>query len=841
MSIRTHLSRVAALGLASALAVTGLASAAAADEVAVADAGLAACLRDALGLNPDGPITVEAVAQLEELWCDGSVASLEGLQHATGLRALEVYPANRLTDLVPISALTGLEYLGLPGAGPVDLGPVAGLTGLVWLDLFESDVTVLPHLDGFDQLLAVDLGGTRIADLSPLGGARSLVSLWADGTPVTDISVVASLGSLTELVLADAGVEDLTPMRGHPRLEYVDMAGNAIRDASPLGTLPVLQEFFIEDQLIDGGAVTRCIPFASPQIVGVSGSAVAATSESSYAFGSQRLFIPYGTAELTFDDGAGFSGTVSYSAATSPYEDFSCPWPSTFTAAATVTGTAKEGSSLTATLAMTNAPAGLAPSWVWHDAISGYYLGAGQNYTPDSFDVGRKPRATATLRLPGMQETTITSAATSAILGAWPASLSMRFPAPVTTGINPSVDVRGLPAYGPAPSFKYTWKLDGKPVATTDWNKNGTWLIPASARGKKLSVDVSVKAAGYETKTYAGPSTTVLGSFGPVGQVYGISGTLEVGRTVSVKPPQWSPTPTSYAYQWRRDGKAISGATSSTYKLASADAGRKITVAITPKRSGYHGVAWVTWAEKVKPLFATAPQPKVTGSPTVGATVKASVGSWSPTPTSLSYQWIRNGVAIAGATKSTYTLTSADAGKQVQVKVTAKRSGYSPHARYSTKVTIGKKLTAVTPTISGTAKAGSTLTVKRGTWGPGTVPTKVQWYVNGKAVSGATGSTFKVRPSDVYKPITVKVTGSKSGYTTTSRTSVAKKVAAIDYASCTDMRKHYPHGIAKSATVKNKVSGVVQGGITSTTFVSASLYALNDESDRDKDGWACEP
>jgi len=60
------------------------------------------------------------------------------------------------------------------------------------------------------------------------------------------------------------------------------------------------------------------------------------------------------------------------------------------------------------------------------------------------------------------------------------------------------------------------------------------------------------------------------------------------------------------------------------------------------------------------------------------------------------------------------------------------------------------------------------------------------------------------------------------------------------YANCTAIKKVYPGGIAKSKSTVNLVNGKKKNGLKSTTKVSATLYAQNSKSDRDKDGWACE-
>jgi hypothetical protein len=79
-------------------------------------------------------------------------------------------------------------------------------------------------------------------------------------------------------------------------------------------------------------------------------------------------------------------------------------------------------------------------------------------------------------------------------------------------------------------------------------------------------------------------------------------------------------------------------------------------------------------------------------------------------------------------------------------------------------------LTASTPKVSGTPKVGRRLSVKRGTWTSGT-SFSYRWLANGRAVKGATRSTFVVPRSLKGKRISVRLTGRKSGYTTVTRTS----------------------------------------------------------------------
>lgn len=178
-------------------------------------------------------------------------------------------------------------------------------------------------------------------------------------------------------------------------------------------------------------------------------------------------------------------------------------------------------------------------------------------------------------------------------------------------------------------------------------------------------------------------------------------------------------------------------------------------------------------------MGASAPRQRgdsfVVRTKAVGATLTANVGTWSPTP-SLSYQWLRNGTAITGATAKTYKATTSDAGRALTVKVAARRTGCTTTSRTSAGASI--PLYAVTaPKITGTARVSSTLTLSRGTWTPTPSSYRYQWYRSGVALSGRTGSTYTLTWADKGRTITARVTASRTGYVTGTATTAGRTVS----------------------------------------------------------------
>jgi hypothetical protein len=79
--------------------------------------------------------------------------------------------------------------------------------------------------------------------------------------------------------------------------------------------------------------------------------------------------------------------------------------------------------------------------------------------------------------------------------------------------------------------------------------------------------------------------------------------------------------------------------------------------------------------------------PTISGTTTVGQTLTAANGTWSNTPTSYEYQWLRcnarggSCVNVANGTQKTYTLVGADATHTMRVRVTATNADGSSSAQ----------------------------------------------------------------------------------------------------------------------------------------------------------------
>jgi hypothetical protein len=357
-------------------------------------------------------------------------------------------------------------------------------------------------------------------------------------------------------------------------------------------------------------------------------------------------------------------------------------------------------------------------------------------------------------------------------------------PAPTISGAEYRVGTpltATVDAWSPAASFTYQWRRDldpndGRPGAMISGATRSTYTPQGRDAGARISVTVLGTAAGHiPTAVTSEPSAVVApGAIKATSPT--ISGTVRVGSTVRALSGSWT-SGTRFSYQWKANGAAISGATGFTFRPRASDRGKQLTVTITGSRKGYVGASRTSSAKTVGYGVYSQARPRLIGSPAPGSSVQASVPPSVPSAASTSYQWRVDGRAIGRATSSSsFRIPSTWRGRSISVSVIRKGTGFTTATVTSTGRAIGTKFSAVpTPRITGTARVGSTVRVTPGTWRPGAYVT-YQWYSNGVPISGATGTTYRIAGAHVGKKLSVVVTGRKSGYATTDKSSVSVPV-----------------------------------------------------------------
>ena len=148
------------------------------------------------------------------------------------------------------------------------------------------------------------------------------------------------------------------------------------------------------------------------------------------------------------------------------------------------------------------------------------------------------------------------------------------------------------------------------------------------------------------------------------------------------------------AYQWRKDGAAIGGATSPSYTtptLTTADHGTQFSVVVSNSAG--------TVTSNSATLTISAGNPSAVTITTQPAALSVMAGSAATfkvvaSGSSLSYQWRRSGTVITGATAASYTIPAVVAGDDAAMFSVVVSSASGSVASSAAKLTV----TAVTPT-----------------------------------------------------------------------------------------------------------------------------------------------
>ncbi len=352
-----------------------------------------------------------------------------------------------------------------------------------------------------------------------------------------------------------------------------------------------------------------------------------------------------------------------------------------------------------------------------------------------------------------------------------------------TSGIS---DVDGLGA------FSYQWLRDGVAIGGATAS---TYTLGDVDVGAQISVQVSyTDAHGTAEGPLTSAQTAAVANVNdaPVG-VPTITGTVTEDQVLTADTSGISDADGlgAFSYQWLRDGVAIGGATGSIYTLGDADVGTQISVQVSYTDAQGTAEGPLTSAQTAAVANvndAPAGVPTITGTVTEDQVLTADTSGISDADGlgAFSYQWLRGGVAIGGATASTYTLGDADVGNQISVRVSYTDGHSTAESVTSTQtaaVTNVNDTPAGVPTITGTVTEDQVLTADTSgiSDDDGLGASSYQWLRDGVAIGGATASTYTLGDNDVGAQISVQVSytdahGTAEGPLTSAQTAAVANV-----------------------------------------------------------------
>ena len=554
--------------------------------------------------------------------------------------------------------------------------------------------------------------------------------------------------------------------------------------------------------------------------------------------------------KVTFTDNAGNEESLTSEATAEVTARPNSP----ATGAPTISGTVQVDETLTADASGIDDADGLTNvsySYQWLADDADIQDATGSTYTLTDDDVGKVIKVKVTFTDNAGNEESLTSEATAEV-EARPNSPATGAPAisgTVQAGQTLTADTSGIDdADGLTNvSYSYQWLADDADIQDAT---GSTYTLTDDDVGKAISVRATFtdNAGNEESLTSEATAEVEARPNSPATGAPTISGTAQAGETLTADTSGITDadglTNVSYSYQWLAEDADIAGGTASTYTLSDDDVGKAISVraTFTDNAGNEESLTSEATAEvEARPNSPATGAPAISGTVQAGQTLTANISGMADEDgldnAEFSYQWLANDADIQNATDSTYTLTDDDVGKTIKVRVsfTDDRSNEESLTSEATAEVEARPNSPATgaPTISGTVRAGETLTADTSgitdANGLTNVTFSYQWLADDADIGGETASTYAVSDAAVGKAISVRVTFTDNADNDESLTSEATAVVTA--------RPNTP------ATGVPTISGTVQVDETLTadasgiddadglTNVSYSYQWLADDAD----------
>ena len=491
------------------------------------------------------------------------------------------------------------------------------------------------------------------------------------------------------------------------------------------------------------------------------------------------------TVKASYTDGHGTLENVISSATAAVAHLNTAP-----TGSVTITGTATQGQTLTASNSLADVD-GITPpiTYQWYAGGTAITGATGNTHVLTQTEVGKAITVKAGYTDGFSTVESVGSAATTAVAnvndlptGSVTISGTASTGQTLTASSNTLADLDGI-----TPPITYQWKANGTVISGAT---GSTYLLTLAEANKTITATASyTDGYGAVESVTSAATAAVFTNTAPTGAVT-IGGTVTQNQQLTAVTSALVDVDGlgSFSYQWKANGVAIAGATASTLTLAEAQVGKTITVqtSYTDGRGAFESVVSTATAAVVNVNDAPTGAVTISGTATQGQTLTA-VTSALADPDGLgafSYQWYAGGTAITGATGITRVLTLAEVGKVITVKASYTDGHDTPESvTSSATAAVAHINTAPTGsvTITGTATQGQTLTASNSLADVDgiTPPITYQWYAGGTAITGATGNTHVLTQTEVGKAITVKA-GYTDGFSTVESVGSAATTAVAN-------------------------------------------------------------
>ena len=293
-------------------------------------------------------------------------------------------------------------------------------------------------------------------------------------------------------------------------------------------------------------------------------------------------------------------------------------------------------------------------------------------------------------------------------------------------------------------TLTYQWFLNGNAIAGAT---NPTLTIDPVAQGDFGVYTVTVTNA-KGTRTSDPANLTLEGAPEITTQPISVEAILGSSASFTVEATGDDPL----TYQWFKNGTAIPGATADTYvvnPVVPASEAVYHVVVTNAKGSATSINAFLTIVTQTSPRITTQPASQTVALGTAASFTVTATGTPSPT-----FQWYKNGIAIAGATGATLTIPTVALTDEGTYYVVASNSvGATSSDNAVLTVAVPPAITTQPQSKSVNPGARVEFTVAA----TGSAPLSYQWFKDNVAIPGATDASYVVAAATVSDAGTYRV------------------------------------------------------------------------------------
>ena len=231
----------------------------------------------------------------------------------------------------------------------------------------------------------------------------------------------------------------------------------------------------------------------------------------------------------------------------------------------------------------------------------------------------------------------------------------------------------------PAAVLSYQWLADGAPIAGAT---EPSLRLTAAQLGTKISVSLTGAAPDRLSITSTSSETAAVQAGVLSAPIPKIMGEPHAYGTLTADLTGWTPG-TDFTYEWWVDGSPMPVSTGVSFTPTPAHIDQTVSVKVVGTQPGYTPASG--WSASYGPIVrgpGNVTTPLITGSPTVGSTLRGSASSTVP-DAEFGYEWLADGAVIPEEIGSDLTLSNALLGRRISVRVSAWGLGHAAVAKTS--------------------------------------------------------------------------------------------------------------------------------------------------------------